>query len=315
MRVFVSRRVGPFRMGASFGPRDFRRGRQAAYQQPSSGDHVYIVEGNGAVKIGVTGDLQARLAQLQTGSPYPLRLAYSTPVWGDAYAVEAEAHAMLDRHRLAGEWFGVPADVAVAAVNGAAFRLAPSNMPEPRSANWLKRALVVALVFTPQWILLGSGRPLGFVLCFFIAMMGITIGMLKNEAAGNIGLFGFAKWCGALVFGLVISIVAGLILSSSISHAHASDDIPHTPANFISHDGATFCSTKDQLGEYIKAIKAHDEAWAFSVGCSRLIPDSRIVTLDTINLGPNATVHAAHIRALNLDHFGETGYILVFDPK
>ncbi len=169
MRVFVSRRVGPFRMGASFGARDFRRGRQAAYQQPSSGDHVYVVEGNGAVKIGVTGDLQARMAQLQTGSPYPLHLAYSTPVWGDAYAVEAEAHAMLGRHRLAGEWFGVPADVAVAAVSGAAYRIGsePEQAGRSQRLGWLTRYALAVVIPIPFWAgILAPNSVLAFLYLF-----------------------------------------------------------------------------------------------------------------------------------------------------
>lgn len=124
MRVFVSRRVGRYRDGASYSRRDFRRANTSrGAERALSRDFVYVVQGQEAVKVGVTRDLAGRLSQLQTGSPHTLEMAYSTRVRGDAYAVEAEAHAMLARHRIGGEWFAVPADVAVAAINGAAFRL------------------------------------------------------------------------------------------------------------------------------------------------------------------------------------------------
>jgi len=306
--------MGPFRVGASFGSRSFRRRQSHGSEPVLSRNHVYVVQGKDAVKLGVTSDLDGRLAQLQTGSPHRLDMVYSTRVAGDAYAVEAEAHAMLARHRLSGEWFGVPPDVAVAAINGAAFRLTASH-GRGASPNWLKRVLLIALAFTPQWAFLSAGQPLGFAAGFFFGMTTMIVGLLKTEAAEGVGFVGFARWCGALMLGMAISIVAGLVLSATITSALADEDVPHTPANFVSHDGATFCQTKDQLAEYIKALKAHDMSWAFSIGCSRLIPDSRIVTLDTIEFGQNATAHAAHVRALNLEHFGETGYILVFDGR
>lgn len=208
MRVFVSRRVGPFRMGASFGARDFRRGRQAAYQQSATGDHVYVVEGNGAVKIGVTGDLQARMAQLQTGSPYPLRLAYSTPVWGDAYAVEAEAHAMLDRHRLAGEWFGVPADVAVAAVNGAAYRVGGESGKAGSSQrpNPIIRAVWSFAWSVPFWLLAFSAVSV-FAPIYLLLLMPVLVFRAMRWAPGTRGeaiVFIVLGWLAAIAPALVM---------------------------------------------------------------------------------------------------------------
>lgn len=168
MRFYVSRRIGRYSFGASYGPRDFRLARRFSVAEPALGrDFVYVVQGQEAVKIGVTRDLTGRLSNLQTGSSHPLSMAYSTRVRGDAYAVEAEAHSMLARHRIGGEWFAVPADVAVAAINGAAFRLKefPQLPDSPRSLRiWWPRLLA--------WFVLGFLFWLAALIAPSIAVVG-----------------------------------------------------------------------------------------------------------------------------------------------
>lgn len=65
---------------------------------------VYFVQqgDGGPVKIGVAKDPRNRLADLQVGSPYPLRLLC---VFRTIVAYESELHRTLRDYRLSGEWF------------------------------------------------------------------------------------------------------------------------------------------------------------------------------------------------------------------
>jgi len=71
-------------------------------------DHLYLIQSdqNGAIKIGRSQDPQERLRQLQTGSPYRLRLVLILPGKGQ---LERFLHHQLRRGRILGpdkgEWF------------------------------------------------------------------------------------------------------------------------------------------------------------------------------------------------------------------
>ncbi len=68
----------------------------------------FIQQGNqGPIKIGVSTNPQNRLRQLQTASPYDLKLIHVSPNphWATQ---EAATHEFFDHLRMAGEWF-VPA--------------------------------------------------------------------------------------------------------------------------------------------------------------------------------------------------------------
>jgi hypothetical protein len=99
---------------------------QAAAPARRNPSFVYVAEdSHGRVKIGVSADPNARLAQLQTGNPLSMRMAYVAAVKSDNGAgIERAAHETLARHRQSGEWFGVSVEMAVAAINAASFRLA-----------------------------------------------------------------------------------------------------------------------------------------------------------------------------------------------
>lgn len=75
---------------------------------------IYLVEGGGRFKIGVTKATKptARMRSLQTGSPVRLRLVYSAFVQ-DSAAAESLAHGLLARFRLHGEWFECTEDRAL----------------------------------------------------------------------------------------------------------------------------------------------------------------------------------------------------------
>jgi phage terminase large subunit len=65
--------------------RDKRRHVEAAtWQRP----YIYVVKGeHNMVKIGITTNLDARLAQLRTGSAFPIDYAFTAPASADAYAI------------------------------------------------------------------------------------------------------------------------------------------------------------------------------------------------------------------------------------
>lgn len=65
---------------------------------------LYFIQAEigGPIKIGVSTDPQARLATLQSGSPFPLRILATAP---GGYEYESELHARFTKDRLHGEWF------------------------------------------------------------------------------------------------------------------------------------------------------------------------------------------------------------------
>lgn len=65
---------------------------------------VYLVgiEGDAPVKIGYSVDPEARLGEMQTGNPRPLKLLATLP--GDLER-ERSLHARYIKHNLLGEWF------------------------------------------------------------------------------------------------------------------------------------------------------------------------------------------------------------------
>lgn len=95
------------------------------------GQFVYVIAESsmGPSKIGIAANTKQRLAMLQTGNPMVLFLAFSVMV-ANSLVVERCAHAVLERHRMAGEWFKVSPDVAFAAVNEAIDMINEAG-PEP----------------------------------------------------------------------------------------------------------------------------------------------------------------------------------------
>ena len=81
--------------------------------------HVYVMAGDGdTVKIGRTGNLDQRLACMQSHSGRKLRItfAYECVSPRQASRIECAAHARLKGHRVHGEWFRVTAAQAKTAV-------------------------------------------------------------------------------------------------------------------------------------------------------------------------------------------------------
>jgi hypothetical protein len=118
LRLFVlGPRIFGFRLGAIFSPQDLLSNGAPRRRRAPELIYVIAMTGTRMIKVGVSGDPLARMAQLQPASPTPLRLAYAAAARsGDATAVEQRAHARLAAYRAAGEWFDVSEGLAVAAI-------------------------------------------------------------------------------------------------------------------------------------------------------------------------------------------------------
>lgn len=66
--------------------------------------HVYLMRCGARYKIGITNDLDRRLAQLGKQSPYPIEVVHSIRA-PYPKSIETRLHAMFDRVRVHGEWF------------------------------------------------------------------------------------------------------------------------------------------------------------------------------------------------------------------
>jgi hypothetical protein len=79
-------------------------------KSPTAPCYVYVVQAGEFYKIGMTrGDVDKRLAQLQTGSPRRLKLIKVIETDNPA-RMERTLHAMLQHKRGPGEWFKLDAD-------------------------------------------------------------------------------------------------------------------------------------------------------------------------------------------------------------
>lgn len=158
---------GWIRPGVSFGANDFRR--RGASAQPAQ-DYVYVIAGeHGLVKVGMSADPSARLANLQTASPDRLRMAFCAPAYGNAYTVEQEAHRILAANRTSGEWFTVSSDMAVAALYAAADRTGCSLSSEPAIEQVHKRSFLSVLL-SNTWI---QAEIILFILLWLLGWLDI----------------------------------------------------------------------------------------------------------------------------------------------
>jgi hypothetical protein len=126
MRFWLSGPRLPFGFRAGISVPVGRGGSQRRSAPPAPTDgptisYVYVIAGHqGTVKVGYSTNPRMRLAALQTASPGPLEMVHVLATDIDGRMIEAEVHRILDRHRLAGEWFDVSPEVAIEAVGRAA---------------------------------------------------------------------------------------------------------------------------------------------------------------------------------------------------
>jgi hypothetical protein len=83
--------------------------------------YIYVIavakpgEPLGPVKIGITGNVPARISNLQTACPYPLKVVhiFTAPDLECARDVEKAFHDVQAEHRSYGEWFNLSPIVAM----------------------------------------------------------------------------------------------------------------------------------------------------------------------------------------------------------
>jgi hypothetical protein len=123
------------------------------------------------VKIGVSSNLQSRLATMQTGSPVVLRVLWKMP---GSIDVEQDLHACFRVYRKHGEWFDFGDENPVAMVAGAAALLGywrPSGLAEvpprifsPETSSELSPTTddeEIPRIIMPDWPLSeASGKPI-----------------------------------------------------------------------------------------------------------------------------------------------------------
>lgn len=87
----------------------FEMKRDGWHPETAYGDRfVYLIGCREFAKIGIANDLTNRLAMMQTGCPYELKLLKH---WTCEHPEQAEEclHANFERYRVRGEWFALPA--------------------------------------------------------------------------------------------------------------------------------------------------------------------------------------------------------------
>lgn len=117
---------------------------------------VYVIHavGTNRIKVGHTLTPEARLKDLQTGSPFPLRML---ACWPGSVTIERRIHTALAEFRQAGEWFAPPPFIAhrilvavkkqdqlITPIVAAARSKDPSNkLPQQQQSvnDWLKSIL------------------------------------------------------------------------------------------------------------------------------------------------------------------------------
>jgi hypothetical protein len=152
--------------------------------------------------FGFFWGLFERLAQLRTGSASNIDYAFLAPTSGDPYAIEREAHAMLARSRLNGEWFDVPPELAIAAVTGAAAKLGQSLTAKAPEDNGLsgKGPLFVLNRMSREHRAMRRSSKLNAIVCAMIFAAAVSASAKEGETRKT--TFGGQAVCGDLVIGL-----------------------------------------------------------------------------------------------------------------
>lgn len=199
---FSGPRFMGIRPGVSFGPGDFRAkpGRASAGQTSTAsapeGSFVYVVRSDANVcKIGISTNPINRIAQLRTGSSFPLEFSFVGVTPGTGAEIEREAHKMLHRHRLAGEWFDVSPEMATTAVMGAAAKL--NHKLHPVAPSQIGQIIAIA-----------SGTE---------AMPGTSSGLTPGARVVLKGLVWVAMLVGALIANETFHIDGYLALGLALS--------------------------------------------------------------------------------------------------
>ena len=91
---------------------------------------VYVLQCNEFIKVGIAGDVVARVAELQVGNPHPIRILGHW-IATDAIREEEIIHSHLERYRERGEWFRLPKQMMdTIAMKLPGYELAQRIMPQ-----------------------------------------------------------------------------------------------------------------------------------------------------------------------------------------
>lgn len=79
---------------------------------------VYIMTCGDQLKVGKSNNPRSRWKGIRCSNPQPVELVYEVSTPND-FAVEREAHRILDEYRQGGEWFRTTTEVAIRAIEEA----------------------------------------------------------------------------------------------------------------------------------------------------------------------------------------------------
>jgi hypothetical protein len=87
-------------------------------------NYIYVIGGtNKPYKIGITGNLEQRLKNLQTGHPYELKIHYIEEIpESQVRLLEQTIHKTIKYRKTHGEWFDIELEDAIAEVKHARIR-------------------------------------------------------------------------------------------------------------------------------------------------------------------------------------------------
>jgi hypothetical protein len=144
---------------------------------------VYVIACEGRVKIGRSANPEMRRRGLQSSTPALLTLVHVTDERDDSSYVETTAHHLLAAKRLAGEWFDVTQEEAIAAVREAMALIDAPKKPKiakpvirkPYSPRWAVKTRTIRTSLPPVLMreldefVAGTGKSRNEVICETLA--------------------------------------------------------------------------------------------------------------------------------------------------
>lgn len=97
---------------------------QTEQERATKAASVYFMQAGEFVKVGVAIDIKTRMAMLQIGCPYSIKLLHCFQS-EDAYADESSIHGELARYHFRGEWFMLPQAVIELIQSGFLYKSGP----------------------------------------------------------------------------------------------------------------------------------------------------------------------------------------------
>lgn len=90
-----------------FSPRNIHKLPDYEHTTPTPCKYVYLLRSKDYHKIGITKDVEYRLKQLQTASPYEIKVITAIKI-DNAEKLEKELHKRYSANHIRGEWFELP---------------------------------------------------------------------------------------------------------------------------------------------------------------------------------------------------------------